>query len=83
MSTLIGKVARAATAAAVCGVVAAGALMPSAAHAWWVGPYWRPGVVVVGPPVVYGPPPPPYYYHRHWVAGHYDGRGYWIPPHWA
>ncbi len=72
--------------------VAGPALVPSAAHAWWAPGWVRPpAVVVAGPPVVYAPPPPVAYVqppvvvrpYRHWVRGHYNRRGFWIPAHWG
>lgn len=38
-------------------------------------PVMAPPVVVVQP--AYVPPPP------HWVRGHYNWRGFWVPGHWV
>ena len=77
--------------AALCAAAAFPALTPSPAHAWWRAGWGGP-VVVAAPPVVYAPPPPVVYApppryvpppYRHWVRGHYNRFGRWIPPHWV
>ena len=69
-----------AAAALACGLAAA-ALTPATAQAWWA----RPGVWVAGPPPVVLVPAPRVYYapaYHHWVRPHYDWRGVFIPGHW-
>lgn len=89
MSFGFGSVRRGLLGAAFAAVLAGAALVPHAAHAWWVG-VGVPGVVVtlprvyVAPPVVVAPAPPVVYAAPgpRWVPGHY-WRGYWVHGHWA
>ncbi len=79
------KVRKLTLGAALCCAVVVPALLPSTAEAWWSRGVWvEPGPVVVAPPVVYARPPVvvarPY---AHWVPGHYNRRGFWVPAHWA
>jgi hypothetical protein len=65
-------------------------IVPAPAYAWWVRPVYVAPPVVYAPPPVYYAPPAAYYVPRpvyvpptHWVPGHYNWRGFWIPGHWA
>jgi hypothetical protein len=93
MMLRFGSARRGAMAAAVGLATLAGtALLPHSAHAWWVrgGWGWGGGGVVIGvPPIVVRPPvvvAPPVAYAQagpHWMPGHYNWRGYWVPGHWV
>jgi hypothetical protein len=75
-SRRFGGVAAALGAAAICGSM----IVPHPALAWW-------GPAYAGPPRVYYAPPPAYYYaappRAHFVPGHYNWRGFWVPGHWV
>jgi hypothetical protein len=67
-------------------------MAPRPALAWWGGGVWIGGPGYVGPHYAYVPPPPVYYAPppivyappvAHWVPGHYNWRGFWIPGHWV
>jgi len=79
----------------IAALAAVPAFLPAPARAWW---HRRPVVVVPAPvygpgfygprfygPRVYGYPPPVVVgprYRPHWVPGHWNGWGAWVPPHW-
>jgi hypothetical protein len=86
-SNIAGRVGRFAT-GAVAALLCASIIVPHAAYAWWAAGV-GPGPVFYGAPRVYYAPPPPAYYYApapyaaHWVRGHYNWNGFWIPGHWV